>query len=58
MIVGFFDQLFGNDAGFLGFMDFMGELDDAPAGDEDEVTFTIEFEDDEDDEHTPPKKKK
>ncbi|MEG1884635.1 MAG: hypothetical protein RR224_13140 [Clostridia bacterium] len=43
--MGFFDKLFGSDAGFLGFMDFTGELDDEPQ-EEVEVTFTIEFEDD------------
>ena len=55
--MGFFDKLFGNDASFLGFMDFTGELDDAPQ-EEVEVTFTIECEDEDKPKKTPPKSKK
>ncbi|MEG2013891.1 MAG: hypothetical protein RR063_11925 [Anaerovoracaceae bacterium] len=45
--MGFFDKLFGSDASFLGFMDFAGELDNEEPNDEVELTFTIEFEDNE-----------
>ena len=53
--MGFFSKLFGSDASFLGFMDFMDESDDKPQDEEAEVTFTIEVEDDTD--KQPPKRK-
>ncbi|MEG0125863.1 MAG: hypothetical protein RR816_07245 [Clostridia bacterium] len=56
--VGFFDKLFGNDASFLGFMDFTGELEDEQEPDEVEVTFTIEVEDEEGKGPVPPRKSK
>ncbi|MEG1747979.1 MAG: hypothetical protein RR226_06095 [Oscillospiraceae bacterium] len=52
--MGFFSKLFGSDASFLGFMDFMDESVKEPQ-EEVEFTFTIEFEDDKD--KQPPKRK-